>query len=133
MKRMSKTQIAERDKHQASVQEAWAALDTAVTSYNDAQDVAWAKVEDAKGVLSEKVQAANEWRDGIESDARAYYDDRSEKWQEGEAGQSYSSWLDSLGVEVEDPSDDISEPEKLDAPDDPSDAIGDWPESPDEA
>ena len=53
------------------------------------------------------------------TNAEAYYDERSEAWQEGDAGQAYASWKDDLealrdeidgeGVEV-DPVAEVDEP-----------------------
>jgi hypothetical protein len=45
------------------------------------------------------------------SEAESYYDEKSEKWQEGERGQAYSEWKDRLR-EIAD-----SLGEALDAPD----------------
>lgn len=121
--------MAEKAKHQADVQEAWAGLDTAVTSFNDAKREAWAKVEDAHGVYLEKVHAANEWRDGIASAAADYYEERSDKWKEGDAGGQYGAWVEALGNEFAEP-DSLDEPDDVDAPEDASDAIGEVPEDP---
>lgn len=129
MKKLSKEQVAERNEHQNKVQEAWADLDKAVTAFNDAKREAWAKVEDAHTAYLEEVQAANEWRDGIATEASDYYGERSEKWQEGDAGSQYGAWVEALGNEFDEP-DSLDEPDDLDAPEDVSDAIGEIPEDP---
>jgi uncharacterized coiled-coil DUF342 family protein len=46
--------------------------------------------------LNEKRERAWEIVDDAASAAEAYYDERSEKWQEGEKGERYSEWRDEL-------------------------------------
>lgn len=130
MKHLSKLHLKERDEHQKATENAWEGLDAAVEAFNTAKAEAWAKVEAAKDVYREKIEAANEWRSGLHSDADAYLDDRSEKWKEGDAGQAYSSWVDALDIEIEDASDEIGEPDDIDTIEDASDTIGEIPESP---
>ena len=57
-----------------------------------------------------------ELRDEIVGEMEAYYEDRSEKWQEGEKGQNYSAWKDQWEVLDITPLDDIDAPD-LDLPD----------------
>jgi uncharacterized protein YukE len=45
---------------------------------------------------NEKLSEAETWRDGITSDMEAYVDERSDKWQEGDAGSEYSEWMDTF-------------------------------------
>ena len=40
-------------------------------------------------------ELADMLRDAID-DAQAYFDDRSENWQEGEKGEAYQEWIDGL-------------------------------------
>ena len=48
------------------------------------------RIEEARSRLFEILdEAANE--------AETYFDEKSEKWQEGERGQAYSEWKDALG------------------------------------
>lgn len=130
MKSLSKTQVKEKSTHQAAVADAHSDLTEAIEAFNASRTEAWAKVEEAQTKHREAVESANGWREGIEDAARGYYDDRSEKWQEGDAGQAYSSWLDALGTEFEIP-DDIDEPEDVEIPEDVSGSIEELPEVPD--
>lgn len=133
MKKMTAAQIKEKAEHQAKVQAAWAALDTAVADFNAAKSDAWSKVDDAKTAFAESIAAANEWRDGIHTAAVEFYDSRTDKWKEGAAGGQYSGWIDVLGTEFEDDTDNIDQPDDVDAPEDVSDAIGEMPESAEES
>jgi conjugal transfer/entry exclusion protein len=42
--------------------------------------------------LQSLIEDVQEWRDEIVSEIESYVDDRSEKWQEGEQGEKYSTW-----------------------------------------
>jgi hypothetical protein len=69
----------------------------------------------------------------IATEARDYYEERSEKWQEGEAGEQYSAWLDTLeNADLEDI--DLELADDLDEPDHPDfdDPEGLPAESPDD-
>jgi len=65
--------------------------------------------------LNAKIREAGEWAEGLFSDMQSYYDERSDKWQEGDAGQSYDAWkseYESLDVDEVD----IEFPEDLEVP-----------------
>lgn len=38
---------------------------------------------------------ANKWRELV-GEMQQYFDDRSEKWQEGDSGDEYQAWIDSV-------------------------------------
>ena len=39
--------------------------------------------------------------ESVRDDAQQYYDDRSEGWQDGDKGQSYSEWIEQLEAAIE--------------------------------
>lgn len=47
-------------------------------------------IAEAEAALCEAVEIAQE-----------YYDERTDKWRESEAGENYSAWLDSLQMAVD--------------------------------
>lgn len=53
--------------------------------------------EAAGAALQEVANEASEFVAQLEADARAYFDDKSEKWQEGDTGQAYDAWVETLG------------------------------------
>jgi uncharacterized protein YukE len=64
---------------------------------------AGSEVATAIDALKDALNAANEVRqelydvmDDICNTAEGYYDERSEKWQEGDAGSAYQSWITQL-------------------------------------
>jgi DNA-binding transcriptional MerR regulator len=55
--------------------------------------------------------------DGLRAEAEAYYDTRSEKWQDSDAGQEYAAWIEAL-ANVADGNDENVQPLVLDLPED---------------
>jgi DNA phosphorothioation-dependent restriction protein DptG len=62
-----------------------------------------AAIKKAQDLLDAACKEANETREEIRgviedwyNEADAYYDDRSEKWQEGDSGQAYDTWKDEI-------------------------------------
>jgi hypothetical protein len=132
MKKFSKAQLAERDAHNAAITTAHAEMEEAIQTYNDARRLAYIHLMEKINSYNEAINSANEWLDGLHSEAESYYDEKSEKWQEGDAGSTYQSWLDVLGTElevVEEP----DEPEDLEVPESVADHLDNLATSPDEA
>lgn len=110
MKKLSKSQIEDRDHRykattefheelQAAVEagngdmeEARATLEKAIEDYNDALqttlDSLAEPLSDYNGALNDLREFAQE----IASDIQSYVDERSDRWQEGERGEAYRSW-----------------------------------------
>jgi len=116
MKALSKDQSKQKGTLIDDIRTAHAELGTAVIEYNAAMEKAKDEVQGKLNALNEKLQEAGEWVGGITSDMQSYYDEKSERWQESEPGQNYSSWKEdheSLSFdEVE-----IDFPEDLELPD----------------
>jgi len=109
VKKLNKTQLAELAAHTTTlatkkqeIDESW---DKLVEAYEG--------VESAIGDYNESLATVIEWRDGIVQEMSDYQAERSDKWQEGDAGQQYQSWIDEWeGL-------DLSEVEIPDMPDEP--------------
>jgi hypothetical protein len=127
--RLSKDQLAARETIVTRLNSAGEAVTDAVNAYNEAMAAEWAKVEEAIADYNAAVESANEFRDGVHADMEGYYEDRSEKWQEGEKGSAYSDWMnewDEYFSELEvDPPNPVDEPDLGEA-----DALADLPEVP---
>ena len=54
------------------------------------------EIAEIKSKIGEAKQDAWEVLDDAANQAESYYDERSEKWQEGDRGQAYSEWKDEL-------------------------------------
>lgn len=130
MKRLTRKQLTVRDAHACNIRSKGEELNAAVEEFNETMQTAWEKVEAARDALNEELDSANQFRQEVWEAADSYYADRSERWQEGDAGQEYQEfmgqWEEELEpVEVERP-DDVSEPEGWEAA---ADKLEEYPES----
>lgn len=129
MKKFTKQQSKDVSDAQDACQIASEELQTAIDAYNEAVGPQRDAVKAALDTYNEKVADLKGVYEDIAGEARDYYDNRSEKWQEGDTGQAYQEWLDSLespdldDAEIEIPEDlefpesipDFSSPEFLPA------------------
>jgi hypothetical protein len=96
--------------------ELWGELDTLLAKFGDELDALLEKLREvqteAAGIMDD---AANE--------AKSYYEEKSETWQEGERGGRYAEWKDRLR-EIADAINEDIEPPEVAMPDRP-DWIGD--------
>lgn len=123
---------------------AWEKFSAAHSTINAIKDEAEHLIEELNAKLADLAEQANAARDEAFSaldeaanDAESYYDERSEKWQEGEAGQLYSEWKDELANARDQLSEDVSfeidQPEGLSTLDDILGTLdGGFRQSPDE-
>jgi chromosome segregation ATPase len=111
MNKLSKQQEREKDEHMQEIRLRQTELNAAITVYNTKLEEIKTPVEKALETLNEKITAANEFLSNINADQESYYDERSEKWQEGDKGSEYSTWKDQFGEEFEEVT--IDFPEEL--------------------
>lgn len=98
MKRLNKTQIAQRD---AVIDKMKTARDALEKAFSDAYD-AGGTINNAWDLYQAAVQEAASFRDDIVSAMDDYASERSEKWSESDAGQNFESWKsDWEGIELE--------------------------------
>jgi hypothetical protein len=91
MKRLAKTQVAKKEQLGVKLGAAASALLVAQEAY-DAAMVAY----------NEAAQEVNDFAAEVAEEARTYYNERSEKWQESAAGGDYDAWVqDWEDVQVE--------------------------------
>jgi hypothetical protein len=115
MKKLSKE---DEDMHSGLVRElsnARDAVEEAVEAFNANMRREYELVADAAEKYDQAAAAADAFREQVASDIENYYDDKSEGWQEGEAGQQYRLWLEEW-ADLEVLSLEIDSPEPLDAP-----------------
>lgn len=117
MRRLSKKQVAAINGAKEAVTEATDKLKEAVESIREEGQEKLQAIRDAveeftswrddatrddsefDEVFMEYQTALGDARDVIDviaAEAESYYDEKSEKWQEGEKGESYSEWMDRL-------------------------------------
>lgn len=90
--KMTRAQLKERDAIMQELTEQGELLKSAVTEVNEALSNL-GEIRDGYNAALEK---AKEFVDGIAEEAQSEFDDKSEKWQEGERGDAVSSWIDEL-------------------------------------
>jgi len=92
--KLSKSDAAQADKIADDLDEAAETLIDAVSAFNAAMEEAFKAVEEAQARYTECVDAARSFADDVASEARSEWDDKSEKWQEGERGQAAGEWVE---------------------------------------
>lgn len=130
MKRLSKTQVREKEALAAAIRTAEALVSDAVDEYNDAVAAARAKLAREFDKLNEAITAADEWRSGIASEMADFAAERSDAWTESDRGQSYASWQNDWEADLE-PAEMPAECQSAAAPDSAGDnfeALADEPE-----
>jgi DNA repair exonuclease SbcCD ATPase subunit len=103
MRRLTKTQIKEWEAHKSAIESAendgrgaYATLMESIETAQAALEEAHAKYE---GVLDDsraKYAAAEDWLTCVYLTQNDYYDDRSERWQEGDDGGAYAEWMGAI-------------------------------------
>jgi hypothetical protein len=89
MKKLTKEDNEQRDSFVACLQEKSAEVAAIVEKINAIiADELSPTIAEYNGILND----ADEWRNELVGRMEDYETERSEKWQEGEAGQSYTSW-----------------------------------------
>ena len=81
--KLTKVQIKERDEMVAALREKAEVVTAAKTAWEEA-------VNDYNGALAD----ANTFVEGLASDFRSQFDDKSERWQEGERGEAASTFVE---------------------------------------
>ena len=104
MKRLNKTMLAKQAELASRLHALNEATEAIVVEYNEALETAFAVYEcaiiDAEGdataaydlVDTSAIEDAQEFAQEIIGAQDDYYDNRSEKWQEGDRGQAYDEW-----------------------------------------
>ncbi len=112
MNKLSKEQLKAREEAVENLNKAAELFRTAVEVYNDELKIAWSGLETARITFNEAIEEANAFRQSMLDDMQNFYDEKSEKWQEGDKGQAYQSWMDYWSNEFDQISD-IDEPDEF--------------------
>lgn len=76
-------------------------------AYNTAE-TNFAEVEKAHGALCDALAVLRDFRDEVAAETRDYYDDKSERWQQSDAGSEYEAWVDAWEcADLDDPDGDV--------------------------
>lgn len=83
----------------AYIRDRWGDLEEACIKFNESDkgDVAKELLNTAIRDYNSILEEAKEFTEGVAERLGEYYDDKSEKWQEGEKGEEFSEWRDQWG------------------------------------
>lgn len=96
MRRISRSQAQAIDRAMHACEQAADELDAAVVFFNDALARVRDRLEGALASYNERVSEFRSIYDGIHEEAQSYFDERSQRWQQSDAGRVYQAWLDQL-------------------------------------
>jgi hypothetical protein len=136
MKKLDKATLASRDEILARLQTQFSDLEAAVQGFNTVMEGAWAAVEEAMQAYNAKlddewgnglqpvietyneaVADANAWKQDVAAAIQEYMDERSDKWQQSEAAERYSTWRDEFDHEFDSFNEDRPEDLSIEQPD----------------
>ena len=120
---LDKQDKARREKLAEELADMRGKLQDAISVYNAAVEAAKAPVLEALEKYNEVVEEARGFVEDIANTADGVFDDRSEKWREGDKGQEAREWIDAWQNEPFDAIE-ITFPDELELPDDESDHDG---------
>jgi chromosome segregation ATPase len=92
---LSKIEIQDRDRIIVEIEKQRTVLAAKLADVNEAIEAANEKISEYNGAISDLnglIAEAEEWRDGIVYQMEAYIEERSEKWHDSDAGQTYAGW-----------------------------------------
>lgn len=126
--KLSKTELAEKLHHIEALEKAHTALSDAVAVFNVAVQTQRELLEEAIVGYGDAIGEAKGWAEEIAADIQCEFDDKSEKWQEGDRGQAAAEWI--AAWEGFDPEDaEIEIPEEIEFDVDPAhEVLADLPD-----
>jgi len=108
------------------------ALNDAIEEFNADMEQIWTKVQDAKDEYNGVVADIKAFAEDIAATWRGEFDDKSEKWQEGDRGQAVSDIIDQWeGIALDESS--VEMPDTVDREDDNVSELADMPTSVEES
>ena len=119
---LTKALSTERDAITAKASAAHEALTAALDVYNGAVADAYAELKAARDAYNDTLAEVRELCEGVGSDLRGAFDERSEKWQESDKGSECDAfvraWEDFSAEDF-----DIDEPDEVEGPEDVAEAM----------
>lgn len=110
--KFSKKDIADRDELVQAARLKFATLNDAIEKFNGYVADAWRELEDAVTDYNGALSDARDFVERVKDEFTSEYDEKSEKWQEGDKGTAAREWIDSFdNVELDDA--ELEEPESL--------------------
>jgi hypothetical protein len=92
MRKLSKEQQNTKEEHRSAIEAAYAKLAGEIGDYNSQMRQQWQELEVAYIAYKEACENAREFVAETVGEMEAYFEDRSESWQDGERGDAYHEW-----------------------------------------
>jgi len=129
MKSLTREQIQTKLKLAQQLAEAGEDLQETIHRFNATLHIASAEIQALQGRFNELVQEAQGFVQSIHDEQETYRDDRSDRWNESDAGQTYEVWMDAWDASLEEI--DLDLPEEIaEVPLDALEILRDLPERP---
>ena len=134
MKKLTKSQKELKVEISSAIESSYEDLVEEIEEYNESEVKDRSTVKTAAEQYQAALADAKIFMDGLHGDMTEYYDARSEKWQEGDAGQNYQYWADQWDeANIEEYVllfSESDEHEDVDSPEDQRDIFSDLPDEP---
>ncbi len=115
MKKLTAKHIKEQDELVRSLESVADEIAEEVRQVNANISTARERIESLTTRYNDIVQDAKTFMSSIHDEQDSYFADRSSGWQEGDAGQSYESWMDEWNTDLEG-LDEVELPDEVDEP-----------------
>jgi len=100
MKKLTKDQLARHAQLCTDLASDWEDLEAAVKQYNEKVAVAHSELQAVVETFNKRVAEANEFVEEVHSEQESFFDEKSERWQESDAGSAYQDWMTQWGDKV---------------------------------
>lgn len=106
---MKKAQLKQKDEVVNKLSQAWESFSNAVDDFNEKVQEEFEGLREKVAAYNEALSEARDFVNEIAQETADYISDKSDKWQEGDKGQAYSSFqeayesLDLDDVELDEP------------------------------
>lgn len=130
MTKLTQAQIKQKNDLLDKLRRKKVILAEAVDLYNSELQDASGKLKDVVDEYNEALVAMTNFINECAEEISSYYEEKSEKWQEGDTGAAYAEWMEAWanGSEFEEYR--FEEPCEADEPDDDFESIEDLPDAP---
>lgn len=130
MKKLTADQIKRQRELALSLESISAEITEAVQALNATIAATREGVESLMNRYNEQIREVGVFMRSVHDQQENYFDERSTNWQEGDAGQSYESWMDEWNTDLEE-LDEVELPDEVDEPEfDAVTALRELPEKP---
>ncbi|WP_306599796.1 hypothetical protein [Geothrix sp. 21YS21S-2] len=115
MQKLTSAQFKQKSQIQASLSEVTDEIRKEVEAINSYLEAASERMENLVERHNGLVGEANSFIESVHEGQEAYYESRSENWQDGDKGGIYQDWMDAWAEELE--AIGVEVPEQMDEPD----------------